>query len=93
MAVTRRRGRVPVGPFQERYHELCERGATASELAVRAGFLDRNKGDVSRLRRALGLKAEAPRNGNRRYTAGWITYETAERLMRALDMDPFEAGL
>ena len=78
--------RIPIGPFQERYLLLRERGETADSLAIRAGYT-RPRGDTSRLHRDLGLKADGPR-----FRQG-VTPKVALRLCEALDLDPVDVGL
>lgn len=83
---------IPVRPFQERAIELVNRGWSWSEIAYKSGLTrtryGRLKGDTSRLKRMIGLYPQKHGSIN----IG-IEYKTAERLARAMDMDPHEAGL
>lgn len=88
-----RRGEVAVEPFRERVLELLRRGLTAPEIAARAGyFYAGGTGNGSRLLRDVGLRHDHS-HGKRRPPRRTMTYEVAVRLCRALDLDPWEAGL
>lgn len=88
---------VPVGPLQERFLRLRERGEiTATEVATRCGWIRSDTGgpDSTRVKRALGLKEALARGGEERRVAQTkVRYETAVLLAEALHMDPFEAGV
>jgi hypothetical protein len=82
---------IPLAPFQERYHQLLERGVSPSEIAYRLDFIVAGRADTSRLNRILGLKPHRANGGYR--TSTHTTYGTAERLCRALDLDPVDVGV
>lgn len=91
--------RVPIEPFQRRFKELeIKEGLTRTEVAKRLGWYrsDNNRLDERRVSRALGLKKDSShdRQGNLlHYTLTNVYYETAEQLVKALEMDPHEAGI
>ena len=87
------RGEVPVDVIREYVERAMENGATAAELAVRAGFLrPTGNGDSTRLKRYVGLKPATDGGGRKAYRQT-LTYPVAARLCEALDIDPVEAGL
>jgi hypothetical protein len=96
---------VPVAPFRTRFLELQGRGEmTLSELCIHVGWVYRPapsrlqaerrrpgaiKADTSRAARTLGLKRRPDCMGDQEH----IKYDQGLKLMRALGMDPHEAGL
>jgi hypothetical protein len=96
---------VPVAPFRERFLEMQTRGEmTLSELCIHVGWVYRPapsrlqaerrrpgsiKADTSRASRVLGLSRRPDCMVHQEH----INYEQGVRLMRALGMDPHEAGL
>lgn len=73
---------VPAAPFRIAAEAAVEAGASWQELAAFAGWTEPSRGQ--RLRRALGLRGEPDK---------FVRYETGERLMLALNLDPYECGL
>lgn len=100
---------VPVAPFREKFVRLRDsEQITLSQLCIFMGWtyipsdqaarrerrrLGVRVADRATARRTLGLSAS--RSGNRACASkqGFVTYEVAERLCRALAMDPYEAGI
>lgn len=91
-------------PLRERFLLLQEReGLSASEVAMRAGFVKRTadgreKVDTSYVLRVLGLMTWASckkANGKRYdgYKSKVVSYDMAVRLADALNMDYWDAGV
>lgn len=96
---------VPVAPFRERFLELQAAGEMSlSDLCVHVGWIYRPassrlqaerrrpgavKADTSRAARTLGLRRRPDCMGAQEH----VTYAQGLKLMRALGMDPHEAGL
>lgn len=89
---------IPLTPLRERFAYLEERyGITAADIARELGWTRKKRArdgalDVTRVKRALGLVENHDRGGCT-YVQQYTSYEQAVRLCRALDMDPFEAGV
>lgn len=85
--------RVPVGPLRDRFEFLERRyGWTAADVARDLGWWrNATKADVSRVKRSLGLSVHHAEGRQRMQQ--YTSYDQAVRLCRALDMDPFEAGV
>lgn len=79
------RGEVPVETLQR---AVKRSGLSKSEVARRLGWYKRVP-NLHRLNIVLGLEP----NGATRKKQKRVTYETALRLCRALDGDPFEFGV
>lgn len=82
------KGRVPVEPFREAFERS---DMSATEVALRAGWTSRGRPEGGRVTRHLGLRPYRCRDR-------WLLVEllappTAERLCRALDLDPVDVGL
>jgi hypothetical protein len=78
---------VDLQPFRERFERM---DVPVEEIARRMGV------DGARVRRLLkGTPNYTVRNGyrSRLYRQKTATYEVAEALMRAMDVDPWEVGL
>lgn len=92
---------VPVAPFRERFLDLRSRNLiTASQLCWHMGWTYQAQGKLrpDREWRRRGLKPDTTRalrtlGLHQRGCQEFVTYEAAERLCRALGMDPFEAGI
>jgi hypothetical protein len=90
-------------PLREKFLELLGRGESISSIAHRAGYtMPDGYADTTRIQRELGLKAEqtvssypTPNCNGKRYTSirKCVRPATAERLCRALNVDPFEVGV
>lgn len=88
---------VPNEPFRKRFIRLQEvEDLSLAEVAVRIGWINPpNKknpegvADTTRVARLLGLKGQG-KNGEARQR---ISHENAEKLCRALHLDPFEVGI
>jgi hypothetical protein len=87
--------RVSNEPLRDYYLRMEERGRLcASDVAHTLGWWRRDRAkraDVTRVRRVLGLAA-CHKDG-RAYIQKELDYDVAVRLVRAMDMDPFEAGV
>jgi hypothetical protein len=89
--------RVSIAPLTARFQYLERRyGWTAYRVAEDLNWTRKEKGtvkfDTTRVRRTLGLVDKVDGRGNRG-TQQYTSYDQAVRLCRALDMDPFEAGV
>lgn len=83
---------VPNEALRKRFEHLNGQGyLTTTDLAKELQWTSSGKWDTSRVRRVLGLATWKRRGGERRQD--FVTYEQAVRLCRALDMDPYEAGV
>jgi hypothetical protein len=87
--------RVSNEPLRERFRQLQRvYGISASDICKEMGWTRADHGpDTSRLMRTLGL---SPHYGTKRASnrlQAFCSYDQAVRLCRALDMDPFEAGV
>lgn len=92
----RTRELVTVAPLRMRFLQLERRyGTTSADIARELGWTRKKNGraqlDSPRVRRALGL-TDRTRQGAR-VAQEYVSYDQAVRLARALDMDPFEAGV
>jgi hypothetical protein len=89
--------------LRERFLEMVEEGESISSIAHRAGYTQPNGyADTTRLQRELGLKSDttvssypSPGCYGKRYfnIRKRVRPATAERLCRALNVDPFEVGV
>jgi hypothetical protein len=92
VTVKRAHCNVPLEPFQDRARLLMARGEELADMAARADVFDhRGRGDSSWLRRALGFGGYTSRG--KRYHRTHVTEDVALKLCRALDLDPWEAGI
>ena len=83
----------PVAPLQELFHKS---GLTYSEIAHNVGWMRSDyptRADGSRVARALGLYPSMSGINNRNYKSKRISYERAEKLVRAMGFDPVDVGL
>jgi hypothetical protein len=92
-------GRAPVDPAPLREAFLAS-GLPANEVARRLGWMrPPPKGkrspvpDQGRLRSALGLRPYNPGHGYPMRMRSGLRHETAERIARAINVDPWEVGL
>ena len=87
--MSHREATIDVTPFRHAISAQLARGVPASELCLRAGYVQRSgKGDTTRLKRAAGLAPD--RRGK---AAVLVTPDTALRLVRALAADPVDFAL
>jgi hypothetical protein len=92
-------GEVPVDPFRERFLTLQTQGTRAADVARRMGWFTfssyhgRTIADGPRVRRALGLKVYSPGRGYEPRYRERLTYPTAVKLCRALNLDPVDLDL
>lgn len=91
MAVCAAGDLVPNKVLRERFEEMRGKGMTVTDLAKELGWRSSNKWDTTRVNRVLGLATWKKTGGQRRQV--FVTYEMAVCLCRALDMDPYEAGV
>lgn len=85
---------VETAPLGEAVKRAIQAGESLSDLCRRGGFLDKNgKADTSWLQRTVGLKPTycSRRHGN--YPRRFTRFSTAERIAKALDLDPVDIGL
>jgi hypothetical protein len=90
-------------PLREKFYELLAEGESISEIAARGGWIRKDdsyripRGDGAPLKRALGILPHRTRHNAHRKQ--YVTYAkcirpaTAERLCRALNVDPYEVGV
>ena len=78
--------RVPVEPLAE---AMRKSDKSLSQVARDAGYV-RTLGDITRLRRALGIKAHS---SGRPYTNTTIDYDKALLIAEAIGVDPVDVGL
>ena len=90
-ATVERLEHVPVGPLRDRYRQLEARGVTASDICRELGWFLGGKPDVTRLKRRLGITPNISRG--ERLLQTHMGYEMAVALAKAMDLDPFEAGV
>jgi hypothetical protein len=83
----RPRGDVPVGPLRE---AIERRGLSMAEVARRLDWYERRP-DTGRVSRMLG-RSRVLVAGRSTYQQT-VTWETAERLVEACDLDPHEVGV
>lgn len=92
---------VPVGPLRDKALELIADGWSYADICRQLGWMDRQgKADTTRLQRRLGLRLESPtrrtlKNGQTKSYGGdalhgFISYERAVEVARALGLDPVD---
>jgi hypothetical protein len=92
---------VDNAPLREKFYELVEKGESISEIAARGGWTRPDesyhgpRGDGAPLKRALGIMPNHTGYNGKHYTsfAKCVRPATAERLCRALNVDPYEVGV
>ncbi len=81
---------VPRKPITDAFRRS---GLTPQEVAARAGYWrmveGRRRGDGTTVLRSLGLRKE----GEHQREGDTLRYETAVRLVRAMNLDPHEYGV
>jgi hypothetical protein len=99
MLAARRARQVPVGPLRDAF---LATGRSAGSVAMalnwkctvrKPGRAPRECFDGPRVKRTLGLKPYKPRAGYPKRLRETVTYAMAERLARAIGVDPHEVGL
>jgi hypothetical protein len=88
-------------PLREKFYELVAKGESISEIAARGGWTRPDgtyrgpRGDGAPLKRALGIMPNHTDSNGKHYStyAKCVRPATAERLCRALNVDPYEVGV
>ena len=93
-----RRGELDVAPFREAILKEIEGGTTWSELCFRIGYTRTDKSrpsgrsaDTTRLQRLVGCREDI--SHGKRHFRGAISYETAVKIVKALERDPVDFGV
>lgn len=90
---------IPVAPLRDKVSELMAEGLTISDVARQLGWVNGTQPDTSRLQRRLGLKPDSKniktlKDGTRKTYSqephGFINYDRAVELCRALGCDPVD---
>ena len=86
---------VPVGPLQREYLRQLSLGLfSESEFAQWIGYCQQARfgghGDVTRLRRTLGLMKQS---GGLKSINKHMRYDTAVKITKALNLDPVDMGV
>jgi hypothetical protein len=93
-----RKGEIETAPIRAAVlAHIAATGETYSQIALRAGWkyggYGTERGDVTMLKRRLGMKPTSAGPRSRRVCTIGMTYETALRILEAIGADPVEYGL
>jgi hypothetical protein len=81
--------------LRHRFEELEQAGTTAGDVAVWAGYVNKNRADGTRVRRLLGLVEANPERapGEPPIYRTSLPYQDAVTLALAMGLDPVDVGL
>lgn len=93
IAAGRARERVVAVGLRHYLERALERGESLGSIASEAGLrTTREEGDVTALKRRLGLEPHTARSGQQTWSQT-VAYEEAVAIARAVGADPFEVGV
>jgi hypothetical protein len=93
--MVRKDGQAAACCLRHRFEKLERDGATAGDVAVWAGYVNKNRADGTRVRRLLGIIESNPDRAHDEsptYKAT-LPYTDAVKLALAMGLDPVDLGL